>query len=158
MNEVLQKLLLVFWVIFLCTVSACTHPMTGKMLPPANYPQFVNGTSGHHIIKFKKGIAKLDYDWFINNQENTITLIGTYDFDFPGGKFYTRASYKWGSVTINAFLLDKNYKVLKVEQLYFPYESDTELKEQKNPFKMTIPYKQDYKFISFEMRWEGSAG
>ena len=63
-----------------------------------------------------------------------------------------------GSVTINAFLLDKIYKVLNVEQLYFPIEPNTEMKEQKNPFKMTIPYNQDYKFISFEIRWKGSAG
>ena len=61
-------------------------------------------------------------------------------------------------MTINAFLLDKNYTVLKVEQLYFPIEPNTDLKEQKNPFKKIIRYNQDYKFITFEIRWEGSAG
>ena len=161
----IHEVLLIRWkysykvlIMLFLALTACTHSMTGKILPPANYPQFAGGTNGHHIIKFREGIAKLDYDWFINNQENTLTLIGTYDFNFPGGEFYTRASYKWGNVTISAFLLDKNYKVLKVEQLYFPIDPDTELKEQKNPFKMTFPYNQDYKFITFEIRWEGSAG
>ena len=136
------------------SLTACTHPMIGKVLPAANYPQFTSGTNGHHLVNFERGIANLDYDWFINQEENSLTLIGIYKINTTEWTAFTSSLYKCGQVTIAVILLDKDYEIVKVETIFFPIDADTTI-EKTNRFSKTFPYNGEYKFVTFKLMYKG---
>ena len=129
--------------------------MIGKTLPAANYPQFTSGSNGHHNINFERGIAGLDYEWSINNEKTSITLIGNYNVNTSVWHSITNSPYKSGKLIISAFLLNENYEILKVETIFIPIDPDTKLGKE-NTFSKIFPFNKEYKFITYEIRYEVS--
>ena len=136
------------------TLIACTDPMLGKKLPIGNYPQFSNGTNGHHQVAFERGMAKLEYDWHINNDANTLTFDGVCYIYTADWKAFGASSDKDGSMAVSAYILNKNYEVVEVVSFFFPFGPETPVKE-KTKINKTIPYNGDYKFVTYRIWYEG---
>lgn len=141
--------------VFLLLLGGCTDPMLGKKFPPGSYPQFINGKIGHHLIPFEDGKAVLEYDWFMNSEENTLTLKGNFSINAFEWEAFTKSPYRLGEVIISAFLLNQNYEVIKVENFLFYIDHNVELRAE-NEFKKTFPFNKEYKFITFRLMFQRS--
>jgi hypothetical protein len=140
-------------VMFLALTACASSPMIGRMLPEGNYSSFTDGISGYHYIPFEKGIGELAYDWFINSEESTLTLNGHYQI-LPG---------KWGlvfplkeiTVTIDAYLLNEYYEIVEVGYIYHTLYEDEDF-EKEIKIAKTFPYKQEYRYITFKLSYQGA--
>jgi len=139
-------------------LTACTHPMVGKTLPPATGLLYISGYKGDHIVKFEGGEAELDYNWFINKEENNLTLIGTFSAYDNEWKAFANSLYKYGQMTISVLLLNANLKVIKVEQIFIPIDSDINLvrgNKFTSEFEKTFPFNKEYKYLTFQVNLRG---
>jgi hypothetical protein len=124
------------------------------VLPAANYLQFAGGTSGHHRIQFKKGIATLEYDWHINSENNILALDGSYEILTGEWELMKKFPTKSVRLMIEAYFLNSAYEIVKVERIFFPIDEDTDIDKEKR-FERTFPFNRDYKYITFKLWYKG---
>ncbi len=139
----------------LFSFTACTHSMIGKTLPVRNYPQFENKAYGHHLVKFEKGKAELEYDWTINQVNNMCTLKGTYNIYSADWKAVTYSSYQTGRLVIEIYILNNKYEVVRIEQVVIQIDERT---YESNKFEKTFLYKPEYKYLSYKILFSAQYG
>ena len=136
----------------LLTLTACSSPMIGRMFPKGDYPNFTNGTKGYHYIPLYRGFAELEYEWYIDSEDNTLNLKGHYEI-LPG-QWEFKYPLKTIYLTFEAYLLNENYEIVEVEYIYHVLYEDQDF-GKKQVIDKTFPYKQEYKYITYKLSYEG---
>lgn len=140
-----------FPIIIIGFLFACTHPYIGKQVPPGywrNCPSIKE--SDHHTVVLQHLIV--DFNHSINPSKNKISLDG-----FIRLREDQLATSGWvlAELFIEVYFLDSARKVIEVKSFTL---TPMKVVSEPIPFKKTFPYNPRYSFIMFNYRVESVAG
>ena len=136
-----------FPIIIIGFLFACTHPYVGKQVPPGywrNCPS-IKG-SDHHTLMLQH--LTVDFNHSINPSKNKISLDGFVRLR----KDQAPSSWTITELFIEVWFLDSAWNIIKVKSFTL---TPMKVVSEPIPFKKTFPYDSRYSFITFNYRIKG---